>query len=47
MNELLKSKGDRPQTPEEEKRVREMERLRAEFEEKRAQRVQLIQDLHC
>ncbi len=47
MNELLHSKGKRPLTPEEQERLKEMARLRAEIEEVRAERVRLIQSLHC
>jgi hypothetical protein len=47
MNELLHGKGKQVRTPEDEERAREMERLREEIKEARAQRVQLIQDLHC
>jgi hypothetical protein len=47
MSELLQSKGKRTLTPEEQERLQEMARLRAEIEDERAQRVRVIQDQHC
>ena len=46
MNELLKGKKQNP-TPEQLELLQLMQRLREAWEEMRARRVQVIQDLHC
>ena len=47
MSDLLKGRKKAPLTPEQQDRVQEMAKLRAEIDEKKARRVRVVQDRHC